>query len=367
MKAVVITRHGINNYGSLLQTMATQAAIESLGHTCEIIDYVRPDEEYRTIEKTMLAQKPAWNRHPLKRAIYLLIRQPAGVLSGRRFARLTRRYLHLTRRYATEAELKADKPAADRYITGSDQVWGPVGRGVRDACYCLSFTDEEDRRFSYAASFGHAAFTPETEAFFRKWLTRYDRILVREDSAAAAIRSWGLEAEQVIDPTLLMPGSYWETYMTAAPKKRYLLIYQIHNDPALARYAKRLAKQKGLSLIRVSPSLHQRFRGGKFVWCPDVGAFLSLIRHAACLVTDSFHGTAFAVNLNTPFIEVLPNNDTGTRNESLLRLTGLTDRILTDPEDLGLIDRPIDFERVNRILDSERKRSLSLLNEMLRP
>ena len=44
MKIAAITRHWAANYGSFLQTLATQWAIESLGHECEIIDYVRSDE-----------------------------------------------------------------------------------------------------------------------------------------------------------------------------------------------------------------------------------------------------------------------------------------------------------------------------------
>ena len=43
MKVAVITRHAISNYGSLLQTIATQKLIEGLGYACEIIDYVRTD------------------------------------------------------------------------------------------------------------------------------------------------------------------------------------------------------------------------------------------------------------------------------------------------------------------------------------
>ena len=44
MEVAVITRHAIANYGSLLQAAATQNALETLGHNCRIIDYVRPGE-----------------------------------------------------------------------------------------------------------------------------------------------------------------------------------------------------------------------------------------------------------------------------------------------------------------------------------
>lgn len=44
MQIKVITRHTPNNYGSLLQSIATLRVIESLGHQCEIIDYWKRDE-----------------------------------------------------------------------------------------------------------------------------------------------------------------------------------------------------------------------------------------------------------------------------------------------------------------------------------
>ena len=84
------------------------------------------------------------------------------------------------------------------------------------------------------------------------------------------------------------------------------------------------------------------------------------------MVTDSFHGTAFAINFNIPFIEILPNNETETRNISILRLTGLTDRILGAFDDYEIIKRQINFNAVNQLIENERKRSITLLDEMLK-
>ena len=82
------------------------------------------------------------------------------------------------------------------------------------------------------------------------------------------------------------------------------------------------------------------------------------------MITDSFHGTAFAINFNTPFVEVLPNNNTGTRNMSILRLTGLSNRILKD-DDVNLAMTTIDFSETNRILEKKREESIEILKHML--
>ena len=365
MKVAVITRHGISNYGSLLQAMATQQVIEDLGHTCEIIDYIRNDESYMQHEKTLLKRKPEWNDNPVKRMMYLAVRQPAGIAAGKYFEKAQKKYLHLSKRYTTWEQLDRDRPKADVYITGSDQVWGPVENGSYDSSYCLSFTEESDRRIAYAASFGHTDMTPELENYYKKWLSRYESIAVREDSAVEILKNMGIQAVQVLDPTLLLDASYWSRYTQPIREGKYLLIYQLHNDRRLDEYAEKAAASTKLPLIRISASLHQISRKGKFVWLPETGQFLSYIKNAECLITDSFHGTAFAINFHTPFVEVLPDNNTGTRNMSILKMTGLTDRILTNVNDTALAERKIDYTEADRILADKRKESLGILRSMI--
>lgn len=101
------------------------------------------------------------------------------------------------------------------------------------------------------------------------------------------------------------------------------------------------------------------------VWAPDLGEFLSYVKNAECMITDSFHGTAFAINFNTPFVEVLPNNNTGTRNVSILKLTGLSDRVLKDENDVALADKQIDFSYANKVLAEKRKESINVLKMMI--
>ena len=99
MKVAVITRHAITNYGSLLQAYSTQKVIESLGHSCEIIDYIRADESYREHEKTLLKRKPNWYSNPLKRMLYLALREPESIAAGKKFEKERKEILNLTRLY----------------------------------------------------------------------------------------------------------------------------------------------------------------------------------------------------------------------------------------------------------------------------
>lgn len=363
LKVSVITRHAISNYGSLLQAFATQKVIESLGHDCEIIDYIREDESYKQHEKTLLKRKDSWNNNPFKKALYLAIRQPASILSGKRFEKDREELLNLSERYTSPEVLKDNPPKADVYMTGSDQVWGPIENGTYDDSYCLSFT--EGKKIAYASSFGHTDMTEELRNYYKKWLQKYSHIAVREDSAVELLDGIGVKAKQVLDPTLLLNKSFWEKYTKPIKKKKYILVYQLHNNKRLEEYAKKVSKQKGLPLVRVSVSYHQITRAGKLVLCPSLGEFLSYVKNAECIITDSFHGTAFAINFNTPFVEVLPNNNTGTRNISILNLTKLTDRVLQNTDDTNLANKEIDFSYANSVIEEQRQHSINVLKEML--
>lgn len=368
MRIAVITRHAISNYGSFLQAYALQEILEEIGHKCELIDYIREDENYKNLEKTMLKIKPDWNSSACKRLVYLATRQPESIYAGVKFEKYRNKYLHLSRRYSCAEDLMQNPPIADCYLTGSDQVWGPIGTDAFDKHYFLAFAEDAAYKCSYAASFGKAEQRKEVEEQIQAFLKRYNRILVREESAVKRIQNLGLSADQVLDPTLLLSREFWINKTPKNPKKskdKYILIYQLHNNKRLGKFAKELSKIEGYALVRVSPSLHQITREGKLEYCPDPFSFLKLVSEAACLITDSFHGTAFSIILNTPFIEVLPENGTETRNISILNMTGLANRILSEENYYDLFDQKIDFERVNCIIAYQRDRSITMLKDMI--
>ena len=97
---------------------------------------------------------------------------------------------------------------------------------------------------------------------------------------------------------------------------------------------------------------------------PSVEEFLGFFCNAACVLTDSFHATAFSLNLGTDFISILPRRF-GTRIESLTRLTGTKDRVLLSYDDLEIIDKSIDKETVRHILEEERKKGFDFLRKAI--
>lgn len=365
MNVDIITRHGPSNYGSLLQTIATQTVMDRAGATCEVIDYQRDDERGLKSVLRDVKKKEQWAKNPFKKLAYIMMRWPGEILAQKQFDKWRKKYLKMSKRVTTTAELKDIE--ADMFVTGSDQVWGPIGEDQYDSAYFLDFVGK-GKKIAFSASFGKTKFTDELSAIFAKYLKGYDRIYVREDSAADIIEGWGLmKPETVLDPTLLLTLNEWISILgpIKPKKKRYILIYQIHNNPELDAFAKRASEVSGLPVIRMSASLHQIGRYGKFVYMPDLQKFVSMIKNADMMITDSFHGTAFAINLNTQFVEFLPKNGTNTRNQNILQKTGLIERIVHDPNNMSKLNEKIDFTSVNKIIEAERERSLRIIDNIL--
>jgi len=359
-----LTRHHISNYGSVLQAYATQKTLEKLGYHPICIDYYRRDEQPDKLVQTRLICSP-WNTSALKRLVFLLTQTPVYRFADHRFARYRKLLCMTAKRYSTVQELREDLPAADLYMTGSDQTWNTVTCGELDPVYFLSFLEEDAKRISYAASFGKAELSPPEREVIAPLLKKYHAITVREQSGCSLLKAMGLQGQQVLDPVLLLSKKEWEELIPQRKsRERYLLVYQLHPSKAFEQYTAEFAKRTGLRLYRISHCFHHALRCGRFLCCPPPEEFLYRIRNAACMLTDSFHGTAFAVAMNTPFIDVLPKENSE-RISSLLQLIGCEDRILKEYDDFSLMDRKIDFQSVDEKIHAERKRSVAILKTML--
>lgn len=359
-----LTRHTVSNYGSLLQTYATQTAIENLGYNAVCINYYRSDEKPKRIVNTLL-QCSSWNKNILTRLIYMITQKPVYAFSGKRFEKY-RRIIKLTdREYNCEQDLIDNCPDADVFLTGSDQVWNTITCDKIDPVFFMSFLKDEQKRVAYGASFGGSSVKDEDKALMSTLIKKYDAVTVRENSGLKILQELGINGAQVLDPTFLLTKSEWEEFIPKRkPDEKYVLVYQLHPNKKFVKYAKAFAKSKGLKLLRVSSCFHHVVRSGKFVCCPAVEEFLWYIKNAEYFLTDSFHGTAFAIGLNTQFVDVLPKSYSE-RISSILELIGYENRILKDYNDFDIANEKIDYKKVNEIIENERRKSCEILEAML--
>lgn len=214
--AAIITLHNSPNYGSCLQTYATQRIFESLGVASTVVDYYRhdaiPENETERALNGQLAKKIPILELP---GVKSLARVPVSRMVARRRAPLDefrRSALNLTsQKYYSAEELEANPPDADVYVTGSDQVWNSTWNGGFERAFYLSYAPEGAKKIAYAASIGKSSLDDWEVPLMREALLRYDAISVREAEAAELLDSIGVPgAVPVVDPTLMLGRAEWE-------------------------------------------------------------------------------------------------------------------------------------------------------------
>lgn len=195
------------------------------------------------------------------------------------------------------------------------------------------------------------------------YLKDFNKITVRENDGVRILRENGVLGEQVLDPTLLLDINDWNLVMESIDlPNEYILLYQVNHNKDLCKNADAFAKRKGMKLIRVTNDMSEIFWGEGFTYLPTPAQFLYIIKNAKYVITDSFHGTCFCINFNKNFIDVLPENHSQ-RNRSVLEFFNLTDRIIVGDK-FDLVEKGIDWSKVNNILIEQREISMEKLNNL---
>lgn len=369
MKISIITRHAISNYGSILQTYATQKAINKIGHDSEIINYIREEEKGINIAKTFSKTSKLANKNIITKLIYIILQFPNLYLMDSRFSKYRNKYLKQTPvEYHSNKQLKENLPEADVYCTGSDQVWGNIGTAIYDPAYFLEFVPQGKKCITYAASFGKDKIEEHLIEKLPELTKKYSKLLIREDTGVDILQKYTNKKniEQVLDPTLLLTKEEWNELGEKIKLKEnsYILVYQLHHNKFFDEYLKKVSKLTKLPIIRINPSFYFKFKFGKFEYLPTPGQFITYFKNAKYVITDSFHGTVFSIIYNKKFVDILPNK-TSTRIESILKLVGLEKRIIKNLDEVSWLDDRIDYKEINIKLASERKKSIELLRRAI--
>ncbi len=349
-KVEIITLHYISNYGSVLQTFATQKKFEQMGYSTEVVNYIRPNATPKELIKSGLKQKNYTN--PVKIASYRIIKSTENRFRNRVCAKFLKKYVHMSKKYAAYEELKQDPPIADIYVTGSDQTWNSEYNGGVLPAYYLDFAPQGKKKIGYSVSIGMPEIPENEYEETRKYVTQYDAISVREDSAKKILEQMGCRnVEHILDPTLVLNEKDWSDFVAPRMiKEKYILVYKLHYDQMIDIYAEKLSEKTGYRVVKMTYFFSHMKGNGKTIFCPEVGQFLSLIKNAEHVITDSFHCTAFSLNFKKDFFVVYPGKYS-TRLHSILSLTGTEHRVV---KDLSFHPQRIDFEYVDRKLNEER-------------
>lgn len=358
IKIDIITLHAVQNYGSVLQALATQELFEQHGCCVTMINYIRNDVRYENLVKK-------WSDgNPIK-ALAII---PTILRWKKVFKTFTKQFLHLSQNtYTTEEDFKKYPLDADAFCTGSDQVWNSKWNNGIIPCLYLNFVPVNKYKFAFSASFGQNKLSQDEINQTKSYLEEYDKISVREDEAINILnKQYHIQnAFHLVDPTLCVSGKFWRKFETPRKiKEDYILIYNLNRSKDFDRYAIELSRRIGLKLVRFCTRYDQIFRPGKSMLIPEVFDFISLIDNARYVLTDSFHATAFSLNLHTEPICIYPK-EFGGRLESILRQVHQLQRHIVDYNDFDVVNRPVDFGVVDKVLEEERAKANMFVDEVI--
>lgn len=364
MKIKIVTLHRVFNYGSVLQAYATQKVFEKISDEVEIIDYIT---EQRTFKRILFTTPKSIN-NIFKKFIYIPFKLISVGVKSFIFGIFIKKHIKLTdKKYISYQELLKDTPDADVYVTGSDQVWNSHYNEGIDKGFFLEFVPEGKKRISYASSFGKENLDKNEIEETKQLINKYDAISVREDTGLRILDNIGYKnAITVLDPTLQLTKEEWSSLSKKRLiKEKYILLFLLYNeDNGGTEYARLIAKQKGFKLVKLSWDYKKPEEVDILKSHKSPEEFLSLLQYSEFIITNSFHGIAFAINFNRAFI-VVPRNEFNTRIESLLRLTHLEDRMITNGFNINIVDKYIDYEAVNDILNKERKKAENYIKDAI--
>ena len=347
MKIGILTFHRALNYGAFLQCFALKKTVESLGHDVEIIDYW-PDahaQVYAGFNKTLFKHCNMIGK--LNMLIDWTFSYKKRLSRRKSFEKLWAEQLGLTniQTLLTHNELRNVKK--DIVLYGSDQIWWKstiIGYEGFDDAYWGQHIPDMVRKVSYGASMGSA-------------------VSVRESGLKLTLNSFcNIPITTVLDPTLLLSKEEWSKY-SIAPRVDvpYILLYNLMSSPAAIEMATTLSKKHGYKVVEITASVDYKKHGKNIVQTASPFEFIGWIKKAAFVVTSSFHGTAFSIIFERPFVSMGMKNNSG-RVASLLKSLCIEDRIVSG---INISEDDIDYTNVKDLLSHEREKSLTFLNHSI--
>lgn len=381
-KIGIITIHNSPNYGASLQAYALWKYIDQQdGCLAEIIDLYRPyQKEYIPSKKYIPYTKkeeprgliPALKKlkHRVKRFLF----PPKVSLVWNEQAKTKfeafNSGIRMSRAYKSVDDLYANPPHYDLYVTGSDQVWNPLQPYCLEP-YFLTFAPEGAKKISYAASFGLSQIEDKYVVDFKHWLSAYQAIGIREKTGQQLLSNQlSLTSTVVSDPTFLLSQEEWMKEAVAPNEEGYILLFPLSYDQDLYDYAERLRKESGKKLVvfsmygKPSPNYQLVNDGGPREW-------IGYIAKVDLVITDSFHGTVFSILTGAKnFVSyIAPTNNRGSRIVDLLDGVQLSSHLMNGKLDLSyeeIRSMPIDHEKVQGLVDKQRKNSRDFLSPFLK-
>lgn len=366
MLVKILSMHRVVNYGSFMQAYALKRVVESMGAQCSFADFAPGTPRHKGAKVQVDG--------PFKKALKLprFLLNISSQLEKRRFhAKMQAVFTREVWPLLGMTEQQDFDYSSDLFIVGSDEVFNYTQNHIFGYVPALFGHGVTARRLiSYAASAGYASLTDVkndgmTEEL-RSGLAKFDNISVRDQNTKDMVAGvLGTQPTMVVDPTLLYDFSK-EIPKLAPRAEKYLLVYAYEGrmeSPEEVDRIKAFARARNLKIV--SPGFYH-------AWCDEnvvVSPFelLAYFQNAEYVVTDTFHGSIFAIKARKRFVTLVREKSKWGGNASkvsfLLEQLKLSHRVIGDMNELpSMMDKDVDYSVTDEALAYWRGQSLGFLS-----
>lgn len=367
MKAGVITHYDVHNHGAHLQMFALIQVLKDLGF--DEVKALRYRKNYDFMGADKIESKynfginsiPLYTRYLFRKGI----RRTIFNYNKRKLLKEFRDKYDLVGEYYSEAT------NLDLLVIGSDEIFS-LESGL-NPCF-FGFGIQCKKIISYAASFGPTTLkyiaNHNSEKFVKSGLENIGFLSVRDENSMNIVENYlNKKVPIVCDPVILYEfNNYFNRYKInkyrdTIPDK-YCIVYSYDdnmNDFECVKSIKDYAKKRRLVVISI---------GYYHSWCDRniQSSPLELFKWfsgAEMVFTDTFHGCVLSLVCNTQFWVKLRNNQ-----NKLTYLLAEYDlqksRLIENFNSLCDFDSsPIDYVKINFLLNEKRSSSLKYLKKAL--
>lgn len=322
------------NYGGILQAFALKSFFERLG--CEVY---------------MLHQQD----HSLSRTVKNFVRKIQG--KKKPFERESKLMASFVKEHFDKwIDVSKDKnrmvSKMDALVVGSDQVWR-FWNSQNLLFYFFDFAkDINMKKYAYSVSFGKDVWEVDEclKDKCKELVSLFSAVSVREDDGIGLCKThFGIDVEKTIDPTFLLEKDEYSKLICSSDNPQSEIIsYILDEDPDKSMMVSCCENFLGKRAKKINQTICIDGECGVF---PSVESWILNYLNAQFVVTDSFHGTAFAINFEIPFI-VLGNVKRGmSRIISILKMFDLENRLVCSPEMI----RTVMNEKINWVYVRNKK------------
>lgn len=340
----ILTFHRVLNVGANLQAYALQHFIQKEISACEIIDYY-PNN---------FLKRKSWKRKILSFGKkYFLPTSWKTNTREKAFIKFQKQYYVLSNKayYGDSDCINAHNYST--IISGSDQILCTTLSG-NSITYYLPF--DGIQKISYASSFGKDELSDLEQWAIMSFFPSFKNISFRESSGYELVSNLITLKEKniVVDPVFLLEKSEWNL-LTKPTNKKYILVYAVESSEWLIRAIEQAKKEYNLPIIILSACKIIDKKYGKTITTFDPKLFLSYLKNAEHIITNSYHGFAFSLIFGKT-ATICAHRTRNTRILSLITLIGEQDKLFTHKSTSCVsIDGEKAYLRLNNLIDYSKR------------